>query len=395
MLELLEPPYVFSIRYNSARESSPFTSWFGNRGSAGALFRVGRRRARTVDGAASPHTYKVGRRDDEESAHGSGQHWDRCQQSHARHRGRSHGGHVEQRDFPARPRGRGPAPDRPDALGCRGRSHRRLRTRDRRGGRGSRGLPITVVNPRQVRAYAQAVGRAAKTDPIDAAVLADFGARIQPAVRPLADAETQALAALVTRRRQLLEMLGMERNRLALAPPTGAVTRDLRTHIRWLERRLADVDDDLGTAIQASPLWRVHEDPLRSVPGIGPVTARTLLAELPELGRLDRRAIAALVGVAPFNCDSGHHRGQRHIWGGRAPVRATLYMAALVAVRRNPVLAAFYRRLLALGKPKKVALVAAMRKLLTIVNALLKHHTPWQVASTPGSPADRARAATV
>lgn len=257
------------------------------------------------------------------------------------------------------------------------------------------GLPITVVNPRQVRAYAQAVGRAAKTDPIDAAVLADFGARIQPAVRPLADAETQALAALVTRRRQLLEMLGMERNRLALAPPTGAVTRDLRTHIRWLERRLADVDDDLGTAIQASPLWRVHEDLLRSVPGIGPVTARTLLAELPELGRLDRRAIAALVGVAPFNCDSGHHRGQRHIWGGRAPVRATLYMAALVAVRRNPVLAAFYRRLLALGKPKKVALVAAMRKLLTIVNALLKHHTPWQVASTPGSPADRARAATV
>ena len=186
--------------------------------------------------------------------------------------------------------------------------------------------------------------------------------------------------------RQLLEMLGMERSRLAQAPPTGAVTRDLRTHIRWLDKRVADVDDDIGTAIQASPLWRVHEDLLRSVPGIGPVTARTLLAELPELGRLDRRAIAALVGVAPFNCDSGQHRGQRHIWGGRAPVRATLYMAALVASRRNPVLAAFYRRLLALGEPKKVALVATMRKLLTIVNALLKHHTRGQVASTLGSP---------
>ena len=256
-------------------------------------------------------------------------------------------------------------------------------------------LPITIVNPRQVRAYAQAVGRTAKTDPIDAALLAEFGARIQPPIRPLADAETQALAALVTRRRQLLEMLGMESRRLEQAAPTGAVTRDLRNHIRWLEKRISDVDDDIGTAIQASPVWRVQEDLLRSVPGIGPVTARTLLAELPELGRLDRRAIAALVGVAPFNCDSGQHRGQRHIWGGRASVRGALYMAALVASRRNPVLAAFYRRLVALGKPKKVALVATMRKLLTIVNALVKRQTPWQVASTPGSPAGRARAATV
>jgi transposase len=257
------------------------------------------------------------------------------------------------------------------------------------------GLPITVVNPRQVRAYAQAIGRTAKTDPLDAAVLADFGARIQPPSRPLADGETQALAALVTRRRQLLEMLGMERSRLEQAPPTGRVTRDLRNHIRWLEKRVTEVDDEIGTPIQASPLWRVQEDLLRSVPGIGPVTARTLLAELPELGRLNRRAIAALVGVAPFNCDSGQYRGQRHIWGGRAHVRATLYMAALVAARHNPALGAFYRRLLALGKPKKVALVATMRKLLTIVNALLKHHTPWQVASTPGSPAGRARVATV
>ena len=257
------------------------------------------------------------------------------------------------------------------------------------------GLPITVVNPRQVRAYAQAVGRTAKTDAIDAGLLAEFGARVQPAIRPLADAETQALAALVTRRRQLLEMIGMERSRLEQAPPTGPLTRDLRNHIKWLEKRVADVDDQVGTAIQASPVWRVQEDLLRSVPGIGPVTARTLLAELPELGRLDRRAIAALVGVAPFNCDSGQHRGQRHIWGGRASVRQALYMAALVATRFNPVLARFYQRLLAAGKRKKVALVAAMRKLLTIVNALVKHQTPWQVASTPGSPAGRARAATV
>jgi transposase len=178
------------------------------------------------------------------------------------------------------------------------------------------GLPVAVVNPRQVRAFAQALGRTAKTDDIDADVLADFGARVQPPARPLADAETQALAALVARRRQLVEMIGMERRRLEQAPPTGRIPRDLRNHIRWLERRVSAVDDDIGTAIQASPVWRVHEDLLRSVPGIGPTTARTLLAELPELGRLNRRAIAALVGVAPFNCDSGAHRGQRHIWGG-------------------------------------------------------------------------------
>ena len=246
------------------------------------------------------------------------------------------------------------------------------------------GLPVAVVNPRQVRAFAQALGHTAKTDTIDAAVLATFGARVQPAPRPLADAATQALAALVVRRRQLIEMIGMERRRLEQAPPTGRITRDLRNHIRWLERRVSDVDDEIGTAIQASPVWRVHEDLLRSVPGIGPITARTLLAELPELGRLDRRAIAALVGVAPMNCDSGQHRGQRHIWGGRASVRATLYMAAVSAARHNARLAPFYRRLRAAGKPAKVALVAIMRKLLTIMNALLKQQTPWNadVAAT-------------
>jgi transposase len=239
------------------------------------------------------------------------------------------------------------------------------------------GVPVAVVNPRQVRAFAQALGYTAKTDAIDADVLAAFGARVQPAPRPLADAATQALAALVVRRRQLIEMIGMERRRLEQAPPTGRITRDLRNHIRWLERRVTDVDDEIGTAIQASPVWRVHDDLLRSVPGIGPITARTLLAELPELGTLDRRAIAALVGVAPMNCDSGRHRGQRHIWGGRASVRATLYMAAVSAARHNARLAPFYRRLRAVGKPAKVALVAIMRKLLTIMNALLKHQTPW------------------
>ena len=238
-------------------------------------------------------------------------------------------------------------------------------------------LPVAVVNPRQVRAFAQALGRTAKTDAIDAELLALFGARVQPEARPLADAATQALAALVVRRRQLVEMIGMERRRLEQAPPTGRITRDLRNHIRWLERRVEDVDDEIGTAIQASPVWRVHEDLLRSVPGIGPITARTMLAELPELGALDRRAVAALVGVAPFNCDSGQQRGQRHIWGGRAAVRATLYMATLTATRHNPTLAAFYRRLRTAGKPAKVALVATMRKLLTILNAMLKHHSRW------------------
>ena len=198
---------------------------------------------------------------------------------------------------------------------------------------------------------------------------------------------------MVARRRQLLEMLGAERRRLEQAPATGPVARDLRTHIRWLERRLSDVDDEIGTAIEQHPVWRVHEDLLRSVPGIGPTTARTLLAELPELGHLDRRAIAALVGVAPFNCYSGQHRGRRHIWGGRASVRTGLYMAALVATRHNPVLAPFYRRLRAVGKPAKVALVATMRKLLTILNTMLKHQMRWNPEAA--SPSRRAPARAV
>jgi transposase len=241
---------------------------------------------------------------------------------------------------------------------------------------GAAGLPIVIVNPRQVRAFAQAVGRSAKTDAIDAALLAEFGARVQPEVRPLPDAATTALAALVTRRRQLLEMLGAERNRLPQAT-TAPIRRELRAHIRWLERRVTDVDHDLDTAIQSSALWRVQDDLLQSVPGVGPAVSRTLLAELPELGRLDRRTIAALVGVAPFNQDSGQRRGQRHIWGGRTTVRQVLYMAALVGMRYNPRLKAFYQRLRAAGKPAKVALVALMRKLLTILNAMVKHQTAW------------------
>jgi len=237
-------------------------------------------------------------------------------------------------------------------------------------------IPVAVINPRQVRAFAQALGRTAKTDAIDAGILALFGARVQPLPRALPDAETQALAALVARRRQLLEMLHAERLRLTHVA-TGPVARDLRNHIRWLERRVADVDDEIGGAIQRSPIWRVQDDLLRSVPGIGPTVARTLLADLPELGHLDRRAIAALVGVAPFNRDSGQWRGRRMIWGGRAPVRAALYMAALAATRHNAVLRAFYQRLRSAGKPAKVALVAVMRKLLTIVNAMLKNQTTW------------------
>jgi transposase len=242
-------------------------------------------------------------------------------------------------------------------------------------------LPVAVVNPRQVRAFAQAIGRTAKTDAIDAAVLALFAARVQPPARAVADADTQALAGLVTRRRQLLEMLGAERQRLEKAPATGPITRDLRNHIRWLERRVHDVDEEIGTAIHDSAVWRVQEDLLRTVPGIGPTVARTLLAELPELGRLDRRAIAALVGVAPFNRDSGQWRGRRMIWGGRASVRTALYMGALVASRYNPVMRAFYQRLRAAGKPAKVALVAVMRKLLTTVNAMMKHQTRWKSAT--------------
>jgi transposase len=242
------------------------------------------------------------------------------------------------------------------------------------------GLALVVVNPRQVRDFAKATGQLAKTDAIDAHVLALFAERVRPEPRPLPNEAAQALDALLTRRRQLVEMLTAERNRLLVA--RSPVRRDLQQHIRFLERRLREADDDLHTAVKASPLWRVKDDLLQSVPGVGRVVSLTLLAELPELGRLSHKEIAALVGVAPLNRDSGTHRGKRLVYGGRAPVRAALYMAALVASKCNPVIRAFYQRLRAAGKPAKVALTACMRKLLIILNAMARSGTPGQPQRT-------------
>ena len=240
------------------------------------------------------------------------------------------------------------------------------------------GLPVAVVNPRQVRDFARATGRLAKTDRLDAQVLARFAATVHPEARALPDAQAQELAALVTRRQQLVDMLVAERNRRRGATTLPARVRDaLSAHIAWLEQQLATTDQDLAALVQASPLWRAKEDLLRSTPGVGPVLATTLLAELPELGTLDRRQLAALVGVAPLNRDSGTWRGKRHIWGGRARVRATLYMATLAATRVNPTIRAHYTRLVAAGKAKKVALIATLRKLLTILNALLRDGVRW------------------
>jgi transposase len=244
---------------------------------------------------------------------------------------------------------------------------------------GTVGLPVVVANPRQVRDFARATGQLAKTDALDALVLARFAEQVRPAPRPLADEETQALDALLTRRRQLLVMLTAERQRLLIARGR-TVRRGLTDHIKWLERRVHELDDDLHSAVKASPLWRAKDDLLESVPGIGRVVSLTLLAALPELGQLNRKQIAALVGVAPFNCDSGTLRGRRRVYGGRAPVRAALYMGALVATRHNPVLAAFYQRLRAAGKPPKVALTAVMHKLLGILNAIARTQTPWTPA---------------
>jgi transposase len=238
------------------------------------------------------------------------------------------------------------------------------------------GLPVVAINPRQARDFAKATGRLAKTDALDAAVLARFAAAVRPAVRALPDAATRELAALLTRRRQLVEMLTAEKNRRHTA--AAAVQAELEAHIRWLQQRLAHLDDDLAGRIKASPVWQARSQVLQSVPGVGPVVATTLLAELPELGTLDRKAIAALVGVAPLNRDSGTRRGQRGIWGGRAAVRAALYLGAFVASRWNPVIKAFYLRLRAAGKPPKVARAACMRKLLTILNSMLRDQAPWR-----------------
>ncbi len=237
-------------------------------------------------------------------------------------------------------------------------------------------LPVVVVNPRQVRDFAKAVGRMAKTDRIDAEILAHFGEAVKPDVRLLKDEDTQVLTALVTRRRQVIDMLTAEKNRLGISPKV--IHKDIQKHIEWLQRRLEDIDRHLDSAIRTSPVWREKDDLLRSVPGVGQVLSTSLITGLPELGTLSRRQIAALVGVAPLNRDSGLFRGKRTVWGGRSYVRAVLYMATLSASRFNPTISFFYNRLVAAGKKKKVALTACMRKLLGILNAIVKNRIPWQ-----------------
>ena len=244
------------------------------------------------------------------------------------------------------------------------------------------GLPVVVVNPRQARDFARATGQLAKTDALDARALAHVADVIRPTPRPLPDTQTQERRALLGRRQPRVGMRTAEQNRLA--GTSGRLQTDIEAHITWLNERLATLDDDLETLLRASPLWREHDDLLQSAPGIGPVCARTLVLELPELGTLNRQQIAALVGVAPLNCDSGTLRGRRTIWGGRAHVRTVLYMGTRVATRDNPRINACYERLLAAGKVKKVALTACMHKFLTILNAMLKHRTPWQAQAVQG-----------
>lgn len=241
------------------------------------------------------------------------------------------------------------------------------------------GLPVVAINPRQARDFARAMGRLAKTDQIDAETLALFGQLIRPPLRPLPDAAQRALADLVSRRRQVVEMLKAEQHRLGQARQ-APLQRRIKAHIDWLKQELEGLNGELAECIKADPVWREQAALLQSVPGVGPVVSRVMLAELPELGQLDRRKIAALIGVAPMNRDSGTMRGARTIRGGRASLRAALYMAALVGVRRNPVLRAHYLHMIEAGKAKKLAIVACMRKLLTILNAIVRTATPWHHA---------------
>lgn len=244
---------------------------------------------------------------------------------------------------------------------------------------GAAGLPLAVVNPRQIRNFARATGRLAKTDRLDAAAIAHFAEAIQPPARPIAGPQAQALGELVARRRQVIEMIVAETNRRRMASQRRVV-RAIERHLAVLQNELSELDGDIDGAIRSSPAWQADADLLASVPGIGPVTRRTLIAELPELGRLTRRKIAALVGVAPLNRDSGARRGRRTIAGGRPAVRAALFMAALVASRKNPVIAPYYNKLRAAGKTAKQALIACIRKLLVILNAMLRDRKPWQPA---------------
>ena len=239
------------------------------------------------------------------------------------------------------------------------------------------GVAVAIVNPRQVRDFAKALGRLAKTDGIDSEVLALFGEKLCPEARPLKDEQQRALSALLSRRRQLVEMCSAEKNRLGSATDPS-VRKDLKAHIRWLEKRLNDVNNDLDQMIRRSPVWKAKEDLLRGFTGVGPTVARTLTAELPELGTLNRKQIAALAGLAPFNRDSGTQHARRCIFGGRAAVRSALYMGALSAIRYNPVIRTLYERLRQAGKPPKVAITACMRKMLTILNAMVRDGRPWQ-----------------
>jgi transposase len=241
----------------------------------------------------------------------------------------------------------------------------------------SAGIAVAVVNPRQARDFAKAIGKLAKTDKIDAFVLARFARAVEPTTSVIPDEEAQHLQGILARRRQLIEMLVSENNRLKMAPEKSLQKR-IQAHMRWLEREIERTDSDLDHAIEENASFKANEVLLRSVPGVGRVLSRTLLAELPELGKLTHKRLCALVGVAPFNRDSGQRSGKREVWGGRAPVRAALYMGALVATRHNPVIKEFYERLLAAGKPKKVALVACMRKLLSILNALMRDRAIWR-----------------
>jgi len=236
-------------------------------------------------------------------------------------------------------------------------------------------IPTAVVNPRQIRDFAKSVGMLAKTDILDARIIARFAATVQPTPHPMPDVEAQELGAITSRRRQIVSMITAEKNRLGTASKT--VKPRIRAHINWLEKELDDVNRNLRQKVKDSPIWREKDELMQSVPGVGPNLSITILAELPELGTLNRKQIAALVGVAPLNRDSGKLRGKRTIWGGRATVRTALYMAALSAKRYNPVIRRFYEHLLAAGKAKKVALTACMHKLLTILNAMLRYHTSW------------------
>ena len=238
------------------------------------------------------------------------------------------------------------------------------------------GFEVVVANPRHVRDHARSRGQLAKTDKLDAMMIADFAQRNQPPVRPLPDEQTRLLQALMARRRQLLEMLTMEKNRLQQAPPP--LVKPITQHIQGLEKQLKDLDEDLGDQIRQSDVWREKDELLRSVPGIGDVTSRTLLADLPELGEVNNKQIAALAGLAPLNRDSGKFQGHRTIWGGRATVRTALYMAIVSAIRHNPLIRLHYQQLKERGKKTKVAMVACMRKLLVILNTMLKEHQTWQ-----------------